>query len=243
MLYNKNAIYIFKSLMYNHCIIDKKELKAMRNRIIEDIEKNKLIVIIRGVDREKLLPLAEALYKGGIRLIEVTFSADGSTDDAYTAENIRILSEAFRGRLRVGAGTVLTEEQVELTANAGGEFIISPDTYAPVIERTRALGMVSIPGAMTPSEIALAHRVGADFVKLFPVSGVGPKYVKAVTAPLSHVKLLAVGGINESNMKEYLSTGVKGFGIGNNLVDKRLLAENDYDGITALAEKYVQEVE
>lgn len=215
----------------------------MQNTIIEEILKHKIIVIIRGVEREKLIPLVQALYDGGIRLVELTFCADGHIDDEYSAENIRILAQEFKGRMRVGAGTVLNEKQVELAADAGAAYIISPDVYVPVIERTRALGMVSIPGAMTPSEIQLAHRAGADFIKLFPTSTLGPKYVKAITAPLSHVRLLAVGGINEHNMGEYMSAGLLGFGIGNNLVDKALLAKGDYEGITALAKRYVKEVE
>lgn len=215
----------------------------MRDEIIKKILKHKLIVIIRGVDRDRLIPLAEALYGGGIRLIELTYCADGHTSDSETAENIRILKNTFDERLSIGAGTVLTETQVELSAAAGAEFIISPDTYTPVIERTRALEMVSIPGAMTPSEIVNAHRAGADFVKLFPASSMGPEYVKSITAPLSHIRLLAVGGIDENNISDYFNMGIKGFGIGSNLVDKSLIAKGNYDEISELAKRYVKEVE
>jgi 2-dehydro-3-deoxyphosphogluconate aldolase/(4S)-4-hydroxy-2-oxoglutarate aldolase len=137
---------------------------------------------------------------------------------------------------------VLTEKQVELTYNAGGEFIISPDTYEAVIKKTKELGMVSMPGALTPSEIQSAVRYGADFVKLFPVTNLGTGYVKAVKAPLSHVKLLAVGGINLDNIDEYLEAGVCGFGLGTNIIDKNMVKNNDFDGITALAAKYVEAV-
>ena len=99
--------------------------------------------------------------------------------------------------------------------------------------------MVSMPGALTPTEIQKAHISGADFVKLFPITNMGVDYVKAVKAPLSHIKLLAVGGITENNMKEYIKAGVSGFGVGSNIIDKKMLAEEDYSGITALAEKYV----
>jgi 2-dehydro-3-deoxyphosphogluconate aldolase/(4S)-4-hydroxy-2-oxoglutarate aldolase len=139
----------------------------------------------------------------------------------------------------VGAGTVLTEKQVDLTAQAGGKFIISPDTCPPVIEKTRDLGLVSMPGALTPTEIQAAHRAGADFVKLFPITSFGTGYVKAVKAPLSHIKLLAVGGVDENNMQDYLKAGVSGFGVGSNIIDKKMLNAGDWSGITALAEKYV----
>ena len=164
----------------------------MREDVIKRIEEEKIIVIVRGVESEKLIPLAEALYDGGIRLLEVTYSANGKVSDAQTADNIKMLAEHFEGRMYIGAGTVLTKEQVELTHKAGGTFIISPDTCAEVIEKTCELGMVSMPGALTPSEIQSAHKSGADFVKMFPITNMGIGYVKAVLAPLSHIKLLAV---------------------------------------------------
>lgn len=211
----------------------------MREQIIQTVEKEKIIVIVRGVEREKLIPLAEAMYEGGIRLLEITYSATGKIPDTETADRIRMLAEHFQDRMYIGAGTVLTEEQVELTARAGGKFIISPDTYPEVIKKTRALGLVSMPGALTPSEMQIAHRNGADFIKLFPISNLGAGYVKAVKAPLSHLKVLAVGGVDENNVAEYLKAGVDGFGLGSNIVDKKKIAENDWAGITALAKKFV----
>lgn len=215
----------------------------MKHKIIEAIEKNKIITIIRGVESDKLIPLAEAMYEGGIRLLELTYSADGKISDERTAENIKMLSTYFEGRMFIGAGTVLTEKQVELTKNAGGQFIISPDTFEPVIRKTCELGMVSIPGALTPTEIQSAHRFGADFVKLFPITNLGSGYVKAVKAPLSHIKMLAVGGINQNNMADYLKAGISGFGIGANIINKELLESNDFAGITKLAKDYSKVVE
>ena len=142
----------------------------------------------------------------------------------------------------IGAGTVLTADQVRLTRAAGGSFIILPDVNEEVIRETYRLGMVSMPGALTPTEIAAADEYGADFVKLFPISNLGAGYVKAVKAPLSNVKLLAVGGIDENNMQEYLDVGVCGFGIGSNLTDKKMIEAEDWDGITRLAEKFVKAV-
>ncbi|MBQ9116952.1 MAG: 2-dehydro-3-deoxyphosphogluconate aldolase, partial [Clostridia bacterium] len=115
----------------------------MREKIIDTILKEKIIVIVRGVSSEKLIPLAEAMYAGGIRLLEITYSANGSPSDEETAENICLLSRHFEGRMYIGAGTVLTQRQVELTNDAGGEFIISPDTNPEIIKTTRELGLVS----------------------------------------------------------------------------------------------------
>lgn len=214
----------------------------MKNKLIETIETEKIIVIVRGIESKKLIPVAEAMYRGGIHLLEITYSADKSISDEKTAENINILSEYFKDRMYIGAGTVLNCKQVELTKNAGGKFIISPDTNFDVIKRTKELGLVSIPGAFSPSEIQFAHRNKADFVKLFPVTNLGADYVKSIKAPLSHIKLLAVGGINESNITEYLNAGVCGFGIGSNIVSKKLVDENNYEAITQLAKKYVSAV-
>ena len=207
--------------------------------VIKKIEEEKLIVIVRGVESKKLIPLAEAMYKGGIRLLEVTFDATGKCSDSETAENIKMLCEEFKGRMFIGAGTVLTKKQVELVKKAGGSFIISPNTDKKVIKATKKFGMVSMPGALTPSEIKMAVDFGADFVKLFPVSNFGPDYVKAVKAPLSNVKFTAVGGIDENNMKDYIKVGVSGFGIGTNIVNKKMIEENNYEAITELATRYV----
>jgi len=214
----------------------------MKSKVIKSIEENKIIVIVRGVDKENLIPLAEAMYEGGIRLLEITYSATGAVSDEETAANIRMLSDHFEDRMFIGAGTVLSTNQVKLTRDAGGKFIISPDTCKEVIELTSQLGLVSMPGALTPTEIQAAHRFGADFVKLFPVTSLGTEYVKAVKAPLSHIRLLAVGGVDENNMTDYLKAGVSGFGIGSSIVDKKLVASRDYGKITELAKEYVKVV-
>ena len=125
----------------------------VREDVIRAIEREKLIVIVRGIEREKLIPLAEAMYEGGVRLLEVTYSANGAVSDEDTAENIRMLCEHFGDRMYIGAGTVITPRQVKLTKEAGGQFIISPDTYKKVIKKTRKLDMVSMPGALTATEI------------------------------------------------------------------------------------------
>ena len=137
-----------------------------REEIIRGVEENKIIVIMRGFTTEQLLRAVDAMYKGGIRLVEVTFDQAGVTSDETTASNIRTLVETFKDKVRIGAGTVITENQVELAYKAGAEYIISPDCYESVIKKTRELGMVSIPGVFTPTEAANAYRFGADFAKL-----------------------------------------------------------------------------
>lgn len=212
----------------------------MKEQIIKKIEEEKIITIVRGVAREKLIPLAQAMFDGGIRLIECTYDASGNISDEEIASNIEMLVNHFGFEMIVGAGTVLTEKQVELTKKAGGKFIISPDTNEIIIRKTKELGLVSIPGALTPTEIAAANRFGADFVKVFPVNLMGYKYIKDVKAPLSNVKLLAVGGVDENNMKNYFDAGACGIGIGSGIVNKKQIENNDFKGITKLAKLYTE---
>ncbi len=213
-----------------------------REEIIRDIEKNKIIVIMRGFSTEQLVRAVGAMEKGGIKLVEVTFDQTGAVSDEDTVANIHALKEHFAGRVRVGAGTVMTEAQVELAYKAGAEFIISPDCYEPVIKKTRELGMVSMPGVFTPSEAANAHRYGADFVKLFPNSEVKLSYLKALAVPLSHIKFLAVGGVNHENMKDYFEAGAKGIGVATAIADKKAIFAGDYAEITRRAELFTAQL-
>ena len=214
----------------------------MKNAVIQEIEKEKLIVILRNVDEKQLLPLSEALYQGGIRLMEITYDASGKNSDEAIANQIQLLADHWNGKMLIGAGTVLTEKQVELTKRAGGLFIISPNTDILVIQKTNEMGLVSIPGALTPTEAQTAHRAGADFVKLFPMDAMGASYLKAVKAPLPHIKFLAVGGIDCNNMGDYLKAGAVGFGVGSSITKKDLLKEENYQAITELAQTYVKAV-
>lgn len=209
------------------------------NELFKKIEEEKIVVIIRGIESCKLIQVGEAMYDSGIRFLEITYSADKKVSDETTASNIKMMAEHFKGRMHIGAGTVLTTKQVYLTKEAKGEFIISPDTNPAVIQLTKELGMISMPGALTPTEIQQAHLAGADFVKLFPVTALGASYLKSITAPLSHIKLIAVGGITPDNISEYLNAGICGFGIGSNIIDKELIAQNRFNELSALAKKYV----
>ena len=215
---------------------------GMREQVIADIKKNKIIAIVRGVTGEALIKTAEALYEGGIRLLEVTFDQTGKISEAETADMIRTLSRRFAGRMRIGAGTVMTAEQVAVAAEAGAEYMISPDTSEAVIKATLSAGAVSIPGALTPTEVAVAYGHGADFVKLFPAGELGLSYIKAIRAPLSHIPMLAVGGVNEDNLSQFLGAGLAGVGIGSNIVDKKLIDKGDFAALTALALRYTEQI-
>ena len=209
----------------------------MRQTIIQKVLDKKVIAIVRGVYGEDCLKLAEALYKGGIEMMEVTFDQSNPTAFNRTSDTIAMLVEKLGDKMIIGAGTVTSLETLELAKNAGAKFIVSPDTKAAVIKATIEAGMVSMPGAMTPTENVTAYDLGADFVKVFPTSGLGASYIKAVCAPLNHIRLLAVGGVSEKNVDEFLKAGCVGAGVGGNLVNKQWIKNGEFDKITALAEE------
>lgn len=217
-------------------------MNTAREEIIHAVERLKIIVIIRGITGETLLRTVDAIAKGGIGLAEITFDQSGKTDDRQIASDIRMLRNAFDGKVHIGAGTVMTVEQVRLAKDAGAEFIISPDCYEDVIRETVRLGMVSIPGAFTPTEAANAHRFGADFVKLFPNSEVKISYLKALATPLSHIRFLAVGGVNADNLTEYLAAGARGVGVATGIVNKARIAAGDFEAVTRLAKSYTSQI-
>ena len=212
----------------------------MKACICQAVHKYKLIAIVRGVEKEKCMKVAQALYDGGIRLMEITYDQRNPENWEATAKTIGAIANAFAGKMFVGAGTVTSPELVELTHRYGGQFIISPDVNEAVIRRTKELEMVSIPGAMTPTEVMTAHRAGADFVKLFPGGTLGVAYFKAVKAPVSHVDLLVVGGVDEKNLPDFLAAGAVGAGIGSNLVSTKLANAGLFDQITENARNFVK---
>ena len=211
----------------------------MNNCIKQAIKENKIIAIVRGVETEKCMKVAQALYDGGIRLMEITYDQRKPESWETTAKTIGAIAEEFKGKMFVGAGTVTSADLVELTHRYGGQFIISPDVNEAVIRRTKELGMVSIPGGMTPTEVMTAHRAGADFVKLFPGGTLGVSYFKAVKAPVSHVDLLVVGGVDEKNLPDFLAAGAVGAGIGSNLVSSKIANDDMFDRIAENARKFV----
>lgn len=205
---------------------------------LEFIQENKVITICRKVYGEDLLNLAGALKAGGVKLIEVTFDQADPDCIAKTSEAIHSLCEKYGDEMMFGAGTVLTKEQVKAAADAGARYIISPNIDPEVIRYTKELGLVSMPGAMTPSEIISAHNLGADIVKLFPAGYLGFGYIKDILGPISHVKLCATGGVNETTWPEYLKYGFVGAGISSRLCDKKCIAAGDFAEITRRAQAF-----
>lgn len=214
----------------------------MRNQIIEKVKEKKLVVIVRGVYGEDCLNLAKALYEGGIELIEVTFDQSSEENQRKTTDTIKLINETLGGKVIMGAGTVTSLDMLDAACAAGAKFIVSPDMNCEIIKATVEKGMVSMPGAMTPTEILTAYKSGADFVKVFPVLNLGTEYIKAVRGPLNNVPLLAVGGVNEKNIGEFIKAGACGAGVGGNLVNKEWIANCEFHKITALAKEFIKNI-
>jgi len=215
----------------------------MRETIIQEVLNHKIISIVRGMDREKTVKIAKALYAGGIRFIEVTFNQKNPERFYETADCIRAIREEMGDKMYVGAGTVTSVELVDLAARAGALYIISPDTDEAVIRRTRELGLVSMPGAYTPTEAKKAYNAGADFVKLFPCIGDAPVYIKALCAPLNHIPFLAVGGVHADNAGACIKAGAVGVGVGSSLINKAWVEAGEYEKITEEAKKMIRNLE
>ena len=200
------------------------------------LRQDKLIAICRGAEGDTLLSLAAAIRAGGIRFIEVTFQQEREDCTELAQRSISALC-GIQGVIP-GAGTVLCAGQVRAAHEAGAKYIVSPNTDPAVIAETKRLGLISIPGALTPSEIMAAHNAGADLVKLFPAAAMGLKYFKDIRAPLSHIGLVATAGITLDNLGDYLKAGAFAAGISSPLCSKDLMGAGDFAEITRRARAF-----
>ena len=209
---------------------------------LEYVQQRKIVAIVRGLKPEYIVRLGHAFEEGGIGLMEVTYDQKAPETWKNTAAAIEAVEKEFGDRVLVGAGTVITPEQVSMTYNAGGHYLVTPTTQPEIIRMGKALGMGLYPGAFSPSEILEAWNAGADAVKVFPAGSLGPGYIKAVRAPLGHIPLMAVGGVNEKNAAEYMKAGCVGIGVGGNLVNREWIENGEWDKVTALAREFMKAV-
>jgi len=206
-----------------------------RGDIIVQLMKAGILGIIRVDQAENLVRIAQALQEGGLNCIEITMTTPGA---------LRAIEEAA-GKVDgviMGAGTVLDAPTARQAILAGAEFLVTPTVEVDVIETARRYGIVVIPGAMTPTEILTAWEAGADMVKVFPASILGPKYLKAVRGPLPQIPLVPTGGVTADNAGEFIHAGAAMVCAGGWLVDKKAVAEGRYEVLTEQARKLVEAV-
>lgn len=198
---------------------------------MELLKKHRFVGILRHIAPQYALEAAKAMYDGGIRIFEITFDPSRETTEEETGGIIRNLREAFGEDVSVGAGTVLSVDFARIAYEAGAEFIVSPCTNPEVIRYTKEKGMLSVPGAYTPTEIAAAYDLGADIVKIFPILPDGEGYLKNVISPLSHVPFMVTGGINPITIEKFLALGPVAVAAGATIVTKELVEKGDFETI------------
>lgn len=212
------------------------------NQFVKEYLESKVIVVCRGIAEEEIVNVAQAMYEGGIRFMEVPFNQADPESFASTARKIKAVREAMDGKMHVGAGTVITMEQFEIAKEAGAEIIVSPTMEEDIIVATKEAGLISMPGCATPSEMTKAYKLGADLIKLFPASVVTLKTIKEISVPLNHLPLVCFGGVTVENIKEVLATGVVGVGMATTILNKEALANKDYVKITELAKAVTSQI-
>lgn len=209
-------------------------MKQMRVQILNRLHEAKVVAIVRGLKKEKVRPVADALLRGGIKAIEVTFDTPGAKD------MIEVLRDEYAGKMLIGAGTVLDTETARTAILSGADFVLAPTVNTQMIELCNRYSRIAVPGAMTPTEILTAWEAGAGMVKLFPAGVLTPKYVKDVLGPLKHISLMAVGGITLGNAAEFLKAGADALGIASDLVSMQYVNEDNFAAIEDAARQFVQ---
>lgn len=206
------------------------------------IEEHGLITIIRNVDLEQIPDVVKALYDGGARIVEVAFNPSDPDTIEKTTATITKIYEVMGDKMMVGAGTVISNDFLNAAFEANAKFIFSPNTDIEIIKRTKELGMISIPGALTPSEMMNAYNAGADLIKLFPITKNEIDYVINITRPLSHIPFICVGGTNIDTIELFIKAGAKGVGTGISILKPELLETNNYVEITVLTKQHLEKI-
>ena len=200
-----------------------------KSDIIERLVNPGVVAVVRALRRDQVLPLSQALIAGGITAIEITLT----TPDAFAA--IQEARDALADRALIGVGTILKPYDCQQALEAGAQYVVTPICRPELVALAHHANKPIMLGAYSPTEAQTAHEAGADFIKIFPADGLGPNYIKALRAPLPHLKIVPTGGVDstEASLKAWFDAGVVCVGMGSNLVTSELLKAADYPGITA----------
>jgi 2-dehydro-3-deoxyphosphogluconate aldolase/(4S)-4-hydroxy-2-oxoglutarate aldolase len=208
----------------------------MRNKaeIISLLTNPGVIAVVRAQKTEQVPPLAEALIAGGVIAVEITMT----TPNAIAA--IRDASERFGHRALVGVGTVLDDETCRAALSAGAEFVVSPICRTELVKIAHAADRPIMLGAYSPTEAQRAHEAGSDFIKIFPADTLGPAYIKALRAPLPHLRLVPTGGVDLKTIGDFFKAGCQAVGVGSSLTSKQILDSGNWPELTRLAAEFVK---
>jgi 2-dehydro-3-deoxyphosphogluconate aldolase/(4S)-4-hydroxy-2-oxoglutarate aldolase len=207
----------------------------MSNPIAETIERVGLIPVLRARNAGQAHAVVQAMIAGGVTVVEVTMTVPGAVDV------LKELKREYGSKLVLGSGTVTTASEAQATINAGAEFVVSPSLHPEVIQVTKTNGKLSIPGALTPTEVITAWRAGADYVKIFPCSAMGgASYLKSLLAPFPFLKLIPTGGVTLETAASFIQAGARALGVGSDLVNLSAIDAGRPETITDIARAYLK---
>lgn len=207
-----------------------------KSETLEKIKELGVLAVIRGPSADLTVKMVEALVMGGITGIEITYSTPNAEDV------VRTLIKQFGDKILVGMGTLTTPDQSISARKAGANFLVSPVCEPDLVNSMVASGLLNMAGALTPTEILQAHKLGTDVVKVFPGSLGGPSYVKALKGPFPHIPMMPTGGVSSSNVAEWFAVGVVAVGAGSELCPPQLAKDGKFAEITQRARDFVQVV-
>ena len=212
------------------------QTKTRRAAVVEQVQQLGVVAVIRMKDPAKLRAVVDALVEGGVRALEVTMTVPGAVG------LIRELAPVMPSGFLLGAGTVTTAETARAVIDAGATYVVSPVFQPAVIAACHEHDVAAMPGCFSPTEIFAAHELGADIVKVFPATSLGPQFIKDVRAPLPQVKLMPTGGVSLDNAHDWIRAGAVAVGIGSALLDAKAIEDGRFDAITANARRVVANV-
>ena len=211
-------------------------VKTRRAAVVEQVQQLGVVAVIRIKDPAKLRAVVDALVEGGVRALEVTMTVPGAVG------LIRELAPTMPPGFLLGAGTVTTAEAARAVIDAGATYVVSPVFQPAVIAACHERDVAAMPGCFSPTEIFAAYELGADIIKVFPATSLGPQFIKDVRAPLPQVKLMPTGGVSLDNAHDWIRAGAVAVGIGSALLDAKAIEDGRFDAITANARRVVANV-
>lgn len=201
--------------------------------VLKNIADFPIIAVLRNLPEAQTLKVIESLLEGGVHTIEVTFGENNP------AQIIKATKNEFQNDVFVGAGTVLNTEHVKIAVDAGAQFAFSPIYSEEVVLLSLENDIISIPGCYSPTEIYEAHQLGAQAIKIFPATALGPNFIKDIKAPMPFLNIIPTGGINKDNIVSYFHAGALAVGLGSSLVNKEMVESNNFNQITLRAKELI----
>jgi 2-dehydro-3-deoxyphosphogluconate aldolase/(4S)-4-hydroxy-2-oxoglutarate aldolase len=208
-----------------------------KTEVFEKVKELGLLAVIRGPSPELTVKMVEALVAGGVMGIEITYSTPNAEDVVQT------LSQKFGNDIVLGMGTLTKPEQALSAKQAGANFLVSPICKASLCKGMVASGLLSMAGALTPTEVYQAYSLGVDVVKIFPGSVGGPSYIKALKGPFPYIPMMPTGGVSAGNVAEWFATGVVAVGAGSELCPTQMAKEGKFNEISQRAAEFVKIVQ